>query len=505
VVKLDEWDEEELTEGVAYIFEKAEELGLPAVVNLSLGGFGGPLDGSSSAEEFISNQTGPGRIVVAAAGNEALRRAHAEATVSQGTDESVFAYIARYIAPVGPLALAQVVGWYDFRQGDSTDIEVKVWADGTEVTDWVGFGESEEGIVTPGGVVSLYHTDRTEEARGIFVEIQNASAIIEWRIQVREVGQGQGPVVVDFWIIQTFPDPLPGRLAKFRFTTEHEEEWQRKTVMSPCTADEVICVGSYNTRCDRGLCEETGDVEGEISTFSSIGPRRTGDGGWPFIVAPGQAILTADAAGASDYWFWSGTSFASPHVAGTVALMLGAGVRAGQGNPGLTPGEVRDALTLTQDVEEGDPPVWKDDAQGWGKLDASKAVDEVLQALPPPPPAVPHGLGGDDDICFIATAAFGDIDAPQVRLLREMRDRSLLKTEWGRRFVRFYYRLSPPVAAWLKEHTVASRLVRASLLPVVGWSEMVYHRNSGERSILFSLGLSLISAVCYFSVRRRNR
>ena len=111
--------------------------------------------------------------------------------------------------------------------------------------------------------------------------------------------------------------------------------------------------------------------------------------------------------------------------------MLGGEARTGQDDPRLTPGEVRDALKLTQDLDEGDRPIWKDDAQGWGKLDALKAVDDVIQALPPPPPAVPHGLGGDDDICFIATAAFGDIDAPQVRLLREMRDRFLLKTTWG--------------------------------------------------------------------------
>ena len=278
--------------------------------------------------------------------------------------------------------------------------------------------------------------------------------------------------------------------------------------MSPCTADEVICVGSYNTRCDLplpGVCEEPGDVEGGISAFSSIGPRRNGGRGWPFIAAPGQAILTAGVSGVSDYWYWSGTSFSSPHVAGTVALMLGAEARTGQDNPRLTPGEVRDALKLTQDVDEGGLPIWKDDAQGWGKLDALKAVDEVILALPPPPPAVPHGLGENDDICFIATAAFGDIDAPQVRLLREMRDRFLLKTTWGRGFVRSYYRWSPPVAAWLKEHTVASRLVRASLLPAIGWSEMVYHRSPRERAILLGLGLSLISAVCYFSIRRRTR
>ena len=478
---------------------------MPAVVNLSLGGFGGPQDGSSLAEEFISNQTGPGRIVVAAAGNEALRRAHAAVSVAQGTDDWVFAFVAQNVAPVGRLALAEIFGWYDFRQGDSTDIEVKVFAFQTEVTDWLGFGESAEDVVTPNGTVSLSHKGETGDARGFFVEIRNANTI-EWRIRIRGQGQGQGQVDVDLWINQTFPDPVPGGVPKFFFTVAHKDEWQRKTVMSPCTAEEVICVGSYNTRCDvEGACEELGDVEGGISVFSSMGPRRNGGRGWPFVVAPGQAILTADIEGESIYGYWHGTSFSSPHVAGTVALMLGAEARTGQDNPRLTPDEVRDALKYTQDVEEGEQPVWKDDARGWGKLDTFKAVDEAILALPPPPPPKPHGLGGDDDICFIATAAFGDIDAPQVRLLREMRDRSLLKTELGRRFVRLYYRWSPPVAAWLKEHAVASRLVRASLLPAIGWSETVYHRSPRERAILFGLGLSLISAVCYFSIRRRTR
>jgi subtilisin family serine protease len=504
-VKLANWDEEELTEGVAYIFAKAAGLGMPAVVNLSLGGFGGPLDGSSLVEQFISNQTGPGRIVVAAAGNEALRRAHAAVSVAQGMDGWVFAFIAQNVSPVGRLASAEIFGWYDFSQGDLTDIEVKIFAFQTEVTDWVGFGESVEDVVTPDGIVSLYYTGETDDARGFFLEIQDANTI-EWRIQVRGQGQGQGPVDVDLWINQTFPDPVPGELPKFFFTLAHQDEWQRKTVMSPCTADEVICVGSYNTNCDvDGACEEFGDVEGGVSVFSSIGPRRNGGRGWPFVVAPGQAILTAYVDGEDSYAYWSGTSFSSPHVAGTVALMLRAEARSGQDDPRLTPDEVRDALKYTQDVAEGERPIWKDDARGWGKLDAFKAVDEAILPLPPPPPPKPNGLGGGDDICFIATAAFGDIDAPQVRLLREMRDRSLWKTEWGRRFVRFYYRCSPPVAAWLKEHAVVSRLVRASLLPAVGWSETVYHRSPRERAILFGLGLSLISAVCYFSIRRRTR
>ncbi len=211
------------------------------------------------------------------------------------------------------------------------------------------------------------------------------------------------------------------------------------------------------------------------------------------LAAPGNAILMPDNRGANTYSYAGGTSFASPHVGGTVALMLGK-------NPRLTPADVRNALMESARVPDG-VLVW-DVAWGWGKVDAYGAVEQGADKVPP---RKPHGLGEGDDFCFIATAAFGDIDAPQVEALRELRDKFLLRTSLGSQFVRSYYRWSPPVAAWLKEHTICSRVVRLSLLPAVGWSEMVYHRSPTERAILFGLGLSLISAVCYFSIRRRTR
>ena len=48
--------------------------------------------------------------------------------------------------------------------------------------------------------------------------------------------------------------------------------------------------------------------------------------------------------------------------------------------------------------------------------------------------------------CFIATAAYGDIDAPEVDQLRRFRDRSLMTNAFGRGFVKAYYRVSPPLA-----------------------------------------------------------
>ncbi len=487
---------DEIVEGVAYIFEKAQELGMPAIVNLSLGFFSGPRDGTSLLEQAISNQAGPGKIVVASAGNEADMQGHAEASVSQGIDDFVFSVVG----PGALLGLGEIEGWYNALEGDPSDMEVRVLAFTEVATDWIEYGEFQNDVQAPEpyfGTLSLDHrlTGETGTTRGFLVTLEDAQQI-EWRIQIRRTGQGQKEV--DLWINPlTFPEPAGGELPKFRFTREHEEEWARTTVTPPCTAENVICVASYNTDCDvAGFCTGDGETEQSISSFSSQGPRRDGRIGWPWISAPGQAILTAYNDLQLKYDYTAGTSFASPHVAGTVALMFGASPDTAFS---YSVGDIKDFLKDSA-REAGGRDVW-----GWGKLNASAAVSELTSTLPPPPPPVPQGLGEGDDICFIATAAFGDIDAPQVRLLREMRDRSLLKTEWGRQFVALYYSWSPPVAAWLKEHAVASRLMRASLLPAIGWSEMAYHRSPAERAILYGLGLSLISAVCYFSVRRRSR
>lgn len=45
----------------------------------------------------------------------------------------------------------------------------------------------------------------------------------------------------------------------------------------------------------------------------------------------------------------------------------------------------------------------------------------------------------DGDPCFVATAVYGDNNAPQVQTLREFRDKVLMMSNIGRSFVNFYY------------------------------------------------------------------
>ena len=66
--------------------------------------------------------------------------------------------------------------------------------------------------------------------------------------------------------------------------------------------------------------------------------------------------------------------------------------------------------------------------------------------------------------CFIATAAFGTASAPQVEILREFGDDRLLKSGLGDRFIQFYYRHSPLVAAVIEPSRPLRWAVRACFL-----------------------------------------
>jgi len=72
-----------------------------------------------------------------------------------------------------------------------------------------------------------------------------------------------------------------------------------------------------------------------------------------------------------------------------------------------------------------------------------------------------------DKGCFIATAAFGAHWQPQVAILRDFRDRVLLRNAFGRGFVAWYYEQGPQAAAWLNQHSQLKAPVRAVLLPLV--------------------------------------
>jgi len=66
--------------------------------------------------------------------------------------------------------------------------------------------------------------------------------------------------------------------------------------------------------------------------------------------------------------------------------------------------------------------------------------------------------------CFVATAACGHPEAPEVLRLRAFRDEVLMPRVWGRALTYFYYRISPRPASWLTRHDFVRAFVRRALI-----------------------------------------
>ncbi|MBU4304165.1 MAG: hypothetical protein KJ893_00840 [Candidatus Omnitrophica bacterium] len=93
------------------------------------------------------------------------------------------------------------------------------------------------------------------------------------------------------------------------------------------------------------------------------------------------------------------------------------------------------------------------------------------------------GPGGDTSSsgrsdCFIATACYGTMDAPQVKTLRRFRDCFLLKDNLGRQFVSLYYIVSPRIAESIRHNQTIKIICRQYLQPII---QCVHLINGGNK------------------------
>jgi len=124
--------------------------------------------------------------------------------------------------------------------------------------------------------------------------------------------------------------------------------------------------------------------------------------------------------------------------------------------------------------------------------------------FPPPPPAPGSGFSiGTHSGCFIATAAYGSLMEPHVKILREFRDRFLLGNTIGDRFVRLYYTYSPPIADFIAEHDSLRAMVRISLFPVVGISWVALKLGPTSAMAVMLLFVSIFIGFIWF--RRKHK
>ncbi|MCI0386722.1 S8 family serine peptidase [Streptomyces sp. CNQ085] len=140
------------------------------------------------------------------------------------------------------------------------------------------------------------------------------------------------------------------------------------SISSPGSADAALTVGAVDKR-------------DALAHFSSVGPR-TGDGAVkPDLTAPGVDIGAAAARGslveqegdpvADGYVSISGTSMATPHIAGAAALLA-------QRHPDWTGERIKGALTASTEPGKG----YSAYQQGSGRADVNKALKQTIVAEP---------------------------------------------------------------------------------------------------------------------------
>ncbi len=137
-------------------------------------------------------------------------------------------------------------------------------------------------------------------------------------------------------------------------------------ISSPGSADAALTVGAI-------------DKSGAMADFSRRGPRAPDDGIKPDLTAPGVGITAARAHTAGEvpgkpgdaYTTLSGTSMATPHVAGVAALVL-------QRHPQWTAAQLKATLMATAEPNEATGVY----AQGAGRVDA-RAIRQTIRTSPP--------------------------------------------------------------------------------------------------------------------------
>ncbi|MBE7510476.1 MAG: hypothetical protein HS118_09800 [Bacteroidia bacterium] len=99
------------------------------------------------------------------------------------------------------------------------------------------------------------------------------------------------------------------------------------------------------------------------------------------------------------------------------------------------------------------------DAKGIDLKSAKDYVDRLAAA---------NGISGKAGGCFVATACYGDYDAPEVLILRQFRDSRLLTNSFGKLFVAIYYATSPLFATIISKSDRLKKIVRQYFLqPIV--------------------------------------
>jgi len=228
---------------------------LLSTLNLSLGGQSGPHDGSDDFCSSISALTGPGRIVVASAGNDQEDNIHAKLTTTSttaGTDKFTFTVPSYTYNSSNLNDYILIAGWYD----PSASVVIQLKGPNAADTLSCGFGAyKSRSSGTTGCTMWIANQNAaqgyggTSTLRQFEVEVYDATSnqrprIGTWTVNVIPQGTASLGARVDAWIYQAKlgaaggapTGTRPGRTSSCIGTSGDHATWPEASGLMPWLA-----------------------------------------------------------------------------------------------------------------------------------------------------------------------------------------------------------------------------------------------------------------------------
>lgn len=290
----------ELMQAVEYVVRRAEELGRPVAVNISIGNVYGSHRGTSLLETYIDMMARRGRSVICVGtGNEGNSGGHASGRLQEGREQEIELLVNDY----------------------ETGLNLQIWKNYAD--------EFQVSVVHPDGRTAGPFGQEAGTAR---YRLGSTELLVYYGEP--SPYQGQQEIYLDFIPDGTYLDSGVWRviLTPVRIVTGEYEMWMADarargsgtrflqpspdaTMTIPSTALNVIAVGAYDAR------------RGSYASFSGRGWPGPAFPVKPDLAAPGVGITTTAVGGG--YVSVSGTSFAAPFVTGASALLMQWGITDG--------------------------------------------------------------------------------------------------------------------------------------------------------------------------------
>ena len=332
----------ELMEGIDYLIRQAVKMGRPIAINISFGNNYGSHQGDSLLETYLSNAANVGRSVICVgSGNNGNDRIHTAGQLRQGQTETVEMSIGTYETTLN-LQL-----WKAYTDEIEISIETPSGERLPTLSEKIGtqrYRAGETDLLIYYGKPGPFQV--TQEIYFDFIPVETYLTSGIWKIHLhgRRIREGN----YNLW--------LPGGNV-LNPVTGFYRPIATETLTIPSTAAKVITVGAYDSRLNAYA-----DFSGRGGSNLSF-PK-------PDLVAPGVNITAPTPGGA--YTTVTGTSFSTPFVTGSAALLMEWGII--QRNDPFLWGEKVKAY-----LRRGAQPLpgfneYPNEAVGWGKLCVAESI-----------------------------------------------------------------------------------------------------------------------------------